>query len=124
MRNNESKDPGNEQDAEPAGPSHNSVAVHMHRVAKDAEEDEASRYRSIQASQENQGRDHEGEGSLLVNIFQGSKSGSSHILIASVGVDDSANNGEDDDFGNGAGPERLGELPASVLVSILSLKGK
>lgn len=124
MRDDESKDPGNEQDAEPAGPSHNSVAVHVHRVAKDAEKDKASRYRSIQASQENQCRNHEGEGSLLVNGLQGSKSGGRHILVASIGVDDSTNNGEDDDFGNGTGPERLGEFPASDSVSIISEKKK
>lgn len=124
MRNNERKDPGDEQDTEPAGPSHNSVAVHMHRVAKDAEEDEASRDRSIQASQENQGWNHEGEGGLLVNIIQRSKSGSSHVLVASVGVDDSANNGKDDDFANGAGPERLGKFPAYDVISILCFERK
>lgn len=120
MGDDESKDPGDEQDAKPAGPSHDSVAVHMHRVAKDAEEDKASRDRSIQASQENQGRNHEREGGLLVNVIQGPKRGSSHVLVAGVGVDDSANNGKDDDFANGAGPERLGEFPANDVISILS----
>jgi hypothetical protein len=43
-------------------------------------------------------------------------------LVASISVDDSANNGEDDDFSNGTGPERLGEFPTSDLISILSEK--
>lgn len=124
MGDDEGEDPGNEQDAEPAGPSLESVAMHVHRVAEYAEEDKASRYRSIQASKENQCRNHEGEGSFLVNGLQGSKSGSRDILVASVGVDDCANDGEDDDFGNGASPERLGEFPASDLISILSEEKK
>lgn len=118
LGDDESKDPCNEQDAEPAGPSHKSVAIHVHRVAKHAEEDKTSRDRSIQTSKENQCRNHEGEGSLFVNGLQGSKSGGRNILVASICVDDCANNGEDDDFGNGAGPERLGEFPASDLISI------
>lgn len=87
------------------------MAIHVHRVAKRAEEDEASRHRGIQASEEDESWDHEGEGNLLVKIIQRSKGRSRDILVASVGVDDAADNGEDDDFGNGASPQRLGEFP-------------
>lgn len=78
--------------------------MQVHRVAKRAEEDEAGRHRGIQASEEDEGWDHEGEGNLLVEIIQRSKRRSRDILVASVGVDDASDNGEDDDFGNRAGP--------------------
>lgn len=61
LRNDKGKNPGNKQDAGPASPSHDGVTMQVHRVAKRAEEDEAGRHRSIQASKENKRWDHKGK---------------------------------------------------------------
>lgn len=68
------------------------------RVLEQAEEDETSRYRRVQHTQEDEGRDHEGECHLLKDGFQGAERRGRHVLVANVGVDDSAHKAEDNDL--------------------------
>lgn len=44
------------------------------------------------------------------------KCGRRHVLIARISVDDRPDDAEDEDFGNGAGPEGFGKV-SEVLVS-------
>ena len=92
------------------------MVVDVPRAAEHAEEDEARRHRGVQAAQEDDGGNHKGKGHLLVHVVQRAKGRGRHVLVPRVGVDDGADDAEDDDLGNGARPERLGELAARVLV--------
>lgn len=110
LRNEEGENPSDQEDTTPRSPAFDSVAAHVLGAAVNSEENESRSHGSVEASQEDDGRNHERESSLLVNRLERAKSGSSDILITSVGVDDGANNAEDDDLANGAGPESLGEV--------------
>ena len=81
----------------------------MSGVVEDTEEGPASGNGGVQASQEDEGGNHEREGNFLVQRIQRTKSRRSNIL-ASVDIHDSTNDAEDDDFGNCASPQRLGEF--------------
>ena len=84
-------------------------------VLKDAEEDEASRYRGIQHAEEDKCRDHEGECDLLVWLDKRAKCGSRNVLVASVSVDHSPDDAEDNDLADRASPECLWEVPVKVI---------
>ena len=73
-------------------------------VVKQAEEDEASRDRGVQDTQEDDRRDHEGEGNVLVRILERTECWSRHVLVTGVGIDDGPNDAEQDDLRDGAGP--------------------
>jgi hypothetical protein len=77
-----------------------------------AEEDESCRDRGVEDAEEDQGRDHERERDLLVELVaKRAERRGGIILVASVGVDDPTNTGEDDDLRDRHGPERLGKVP-------------
>ena len=81
------------------------------RALEEAEEDETSGDGGVEDSEENERGDHEGESDFLVEIVaQGSEGRSGVVLGAGVDVHDGADQAEDDDFGNGDGPERFGEI--------------
>lgn len=83
----------------------------MDGAVKDAEEDEASGDGGVEDAEEDEGGDHKGEGHLFVDLVtEGAEGGGGHVLVAGVDVDDGADDGEDDDLGNGDGPEGLGEV--------------
>lgn len=82
----------------------------MARIAEQTEEDEAAGDRGIQAAEEDERGYHEGKRNLLVQVLQRAKSRGSHVVVANKDVHDSANNTKDNDFGNGASPQRLGKL--------------
>lgn len=83
----------------------------MDGALEDAEEDEAGGDGGVEDAEEDEGGDHEGEGHLLVDLVaEGAEGGGGHVLVAGVDVDDGADDGEDDDLGDGDGPQRLGEV--------------
>ena len=91
----------------------------MSGVVKQAEEGPASGDGGVKTTQEDEGRNHEGEGDLLVQGIQRSESWRSHVL-ASVDIHDSADNAENDDFGNGTSPKRLGKFTVVQLLALIS----
>lgn len=78
---------------------------------EETEEEESGRNAGIQDAEEDESRDHEGEGHLLVDFLEGPEGGSSHVLVSDEGIDNSSDNAEDDDLANGDSPEGLGEVP-------------
>lgn len=104
-------DPGDGQDSRPRRPPDDRVVALVARALEDAEEHEAGRDGGVEDSEENEGGDHEGESDLLVEfVAEGSEGRSGVVLGAGVDVHDGADQAEDDDFGNGDGPERFGEI--------------
>lgn len=91
------------------------MVILVARVLKDAEEDEARRDRGVEDAQEDEGWDHEGERDLLVQRLEGAESWGGHVLVASVSIHDGAHKAEDDDLGNSAGPQGLGEVPDDLV---------
>lgn len=82
-------------------------------VAEETEKDESSRHGSVQAAQEDDGGDHERKGRLLVYGLEGAKGGRRDVLVTSVSIYNGSDDAKDDDFGNCACPECLGEVPKS-----------
>lgn len=105
LSDDKGENPSRHQDTSPRTPSHHSVAVDMLRVSEQAEENEARSHRCIQTPQENDGRNHERERRLLINQVERAKCWRSHVLIAGVGVYNRADDTEDENLGNSAGPE-------------------
>lgn len=101
------------KDRGPGAPADDGVLVLMAGVLEDAEEHESSRDRSVQDAEEDQSRDHEGEGDLLEDAIKRAECWCSHVLVAGVNVDDGTNEAKYDDLGDCAGPKRLGEVPAA-----------
>lgn len=118
MGNEESGNPGGEQDTSPRGPADNGVVIEMARVVEEAEEEEAARDGGVEAAEEDEGGNHEGKRHLLVQVVERTKGGRSHVLVAGVGVNNATDDAEDDDFGNGASPQRLGEFTAASMLVI------
>ena len=78
---------------------------------EDAEEDETGRDGGVEDTEENQRRDHEQEGDLLVQIVaERAERGCGVVLRAGVGIDDCANKTKDEDLGNGDDPQTFPEL--------------
>ena len=86
------------------------MAVQVTSSLEDSEKGEASRDGSVEAAEEDEGRDHEGEGDLSVKRVEGAKGRCGHVLVTGEAVDDAADDAEDDEFGNGASPERFGKI--------------
>lgn len=81
------------------------------RAVERIEEDEAGGDGGIQHAEENERRDHEAERDFLVDfVAEGAKGGRDVVVCPCVGVDDGADETEEDDFGDGDGPEGFGEL--------------
>lgn len=109
--NNESANPGCRKDRSPGGPADDRMARFMPGALENAEEDEPRRDRGVKDAKEDQGWDHERERHFLVDfITKRSECRGRVVLISSVGVDDSTDNAENDDFAYRHGPERLGEI--------------
>ena len=66
----------------PDAPAQQGVLVLVARVLKDAEEDEPRRHGRVQHPEEDERRDHEGEGDLLVRVRQGADDGGCDVLVA------------------------------------------
>lgn len=87
------------------------MLAHVPGSSKDSEEDKASRHRGVEHAQENDGWDHERETNFLVYfIAQRSEGGCGVVLSTRVGVDDSTDEREKNDFGDGNSPESFGEI--------------
>lgn len=111
LRNDKGQDPGTEKDGSPRKPTSHGVLVDVASSLEQTEVDEPSRDGGIQDTQEDQGRNHEGERHLLEHLVaDGTECRGSHILVTRVVVNDSTDNAEDEDLGNGTGPERLREV--------------
>lgn len=83
----------------------------MSRVGEDVEKDKAGADGSVQNTQEDQRRNHEGEGNLLVDLIaDGAECRRGVVVRTSVGVDDRSDETEDEDFCNCHSPESLGEV--------------
>lgn len=107
----ESSNPCEGQNTTPRSPSDNSVTALVSCALEDTEEDEASRHRSVENTQEDQGWNHEGERDLLHDfVAERSKGWGSYILVSRVCVHDGSNDTEDENFGNSDCPESLGEI--------------
>lgn len=73
-------------------------------VVENTEEEETSRDGGVQNAKEDQGRDHERERHLLVDIVANSPKGRSrHVLIAGVDIDNGADDAEGEDLGDSHG---------------------
>lgn len=78
---------------------------------EDAEEDKPGGHGSVKDTQEDQRWDHEGEGDFLVEyVTERSECRSGVVLCTCVDVHDGSNQAEDDDFGNGDGPQSFGKV--------------
>ncbi|KAG9796119.1 hypothetical protein KCU88_g5, partial [Aureobasidium melanogenum] len=76
------------QNSGPGNPANHSVRGLVNSTLKQSEEDKSSRDRGIQDAEEDQGRHHEREGHLLVNVVaERSKRRCSVVLCSSVAVD-------------------------------------
>ena len=111
FRDDESPEPSEREDTSPSRPSDNGVGGLVDRALEDAEEDEAGGDGSVEDAEEDEGWDHEGERHLFVDLVsEGAEGGGGHVLVTGVDVDYRADDGEDDDLGDGDGPEGLGEV--------------
>jgi len=107
----ECEDPEDGEDGCPCGPTNHGVVTHVACVVEEAEEDEACRYRGVENTKEDDGRNHEGKGNLLVHfVLDGTERWRRHVLSTGVGVDNTADAAEDDNLSNGDCPEGLGEV--------------
>ena len=84
-------------------------------VLEDAEEDKTSRHRGVQHTQEDQSGNHEREGDLLVKRVERAKRRRGYVLVANVGIDNGANNAENDDLKDRASPQGLGEVSVRLV---------
>lgn len=92
-------------------PADHRVVALVSGAFEEPEEDESSRHGCVQDAQKDQGRDHEREGKLQVQLVaQRSESRSGVVLSPSVGINNGTNQAEDYDLCNGNGPQSLGEI--------------
>ncbi len=117
LGNKEGSNPGCEQNGSPRNPANHGVVRHVSCSLEKAEEDESTSDTGIQASKEENRGDHEREGYLLVKVFEGAERRSCHVLVANSGIHDASDNAEDDNLGNRASPQRLGEITIHSTVS-------
>ena len=83
----------------------------MASALEDAEEDEAGGDGSVENTQEDQGRNHERKGNLLVQLIaQRTESGSGVVLRSGISVDNSTDQAEDNDFRNCNRPKSFREV--------------
>lgn len=111
LRDDEGPYPSKEEYASPRSPSNDGMLALVLGILEKAEEDQSGGYRGVKNAEEDQGRDHEREGDLLVERLERSKCRCSHVLSANKGVYDGADKAEDDYLSNCAQPESLGEVP-------------
>ena len=101
LGDDERYDPRDGQDAGPRSPPDNGVVALVPGSFKDAEKEEASGDGGVEHTQEDEGRDHEGERHLEVRLVaKRSECRSCVVLRASVRIDNGSGQAEDDDFGN------------------------
>lgn len=98
------------QDSGPGCPAYNGILALVARVVENAQEHETGRNGGVKNTEEDDGRNHEGKGDLLVYRLQRSESGTRHVLVSGVCVDSASNNAEDNDLEDGASPQGLGEV--------------
>lgn len=77
---------------------------------ENAEEDETGRDGGIEDTKEDERRDHERECDLFVVILQRSKGRGCVILCSGISVYDRTHQTENDDLGNGDGPQGLWKI--------------
>ncbi|KAB8754776.1 hypothetical protein FH972_026564 [Carpinus fangiana] len=105
------KHPQHGKNTSPRQPANNRVATHVAGAGEQVEEDEACGDASVQHAKEDHSRQHEAEADVLVGaVADGGKRRREHVVGAHVGVGDGAADGKDKDFGNGDGPQGLGEV--------------
>lgn len=87
------------------------MIAHVPGPAERVEEDEARGDGGVQHAEEDERRDHKAEGHFLVHLVaERSKRRCDVVVRPRVRVDDRADEAEQYDFGDGDGPQRLGEL--------------
>ena len=83
----------------------------MAGTLEEAKEYEAGGDGGVQHAEEDEGGDHEGKRHFLVELVaEGAKGRRGVVLGAGVDVDDGADEAEDDDLGDGDGPQGFGEV--------------
>jgi len=109
--NDPGKNPGDGQNSGPAGPPDDSVVGEMSASLEKIEKDEASGHRGVEHTQENERRNHEAERNFLVHLVaQAAKGWGGVVLGAGVAVDNTADQAEQDNFGNRDRPQSLGKI--------------
>ena len=111
LGDDEGEDPGDGEDASPGRPADDGMVADVAGASESVEEDETRRDGGVEDAEEEHGGDHEGEGDELVGtVAEGAESRGRVVGGAGVGVGDAAADGEEDDLGDGDGPEGFGEV--------------
>jgi hypothetical protein len=93
----------------------------MFGVFEHAKEDESACYAGVETPDKDNSRDHERIRHLLVKVIEDSKGWRNHVLVASVSVNDRADDAEGDDLGASACPQCFGKVTVEIVRGMTDL---